>query len=72
MFGQLLPNKNKQVTVATVTCKFGRRQLGAQLNKALVACSGSTARLGASPTGLPCTAAAACRGGAAGRSKRQQ
>ena len=34
MFGQLLPNKNKQVTVATVRGKFGRRQLGAQLNKA--------------------------------------
>jgi len=42
MFGQLLPNKNKQVTVATVRGRFGRRQLGAQLNKA----SNTKAKLG--------------------------
>ena len=36
MFGQLLPNKNKQVTVPTVLREIGRRQLGDQLNVALV------------------------------------
>ena len=34
MFGQLLPNKSEQVTVATVLREISRRQLGDQLNVA--------------------------------------
>ena len=34
MFGQLLPNKNEQVTIPTVLREISRRQLGDQLNVA--------------------------------------
>ena len=37
MFGQLLPNKSEQVTVGTVLREISRRQLGDQLNVALLA-----------------------------------
>ena len=36
MFGQLLPNKNEQVHVATVLPEISRRKLGDQLNVALL------------------------------------
>ena len=36
MFGQLLPNKNEQVHVATVLPEISRRKLGDQLNEALL------------------------------------
>ena len=54
MFGQLAPNKNEQVTVATVLREISRRQLGDQLNEAFLGLVGHGLPGRWQNLGLPC------------------